>query len=312
MEDNKKYNILVAGIKDKNLIKIIDEAGYNVTGIGEIESVLENLNTKKKFHLLILPYHTDDCSSIKFLYHIKTANPYLEILFHSKKEIPYEHLAYAMDEGASGFLVTGMDHEKILNLIEKKIKISSQNQNLLIRTQILEAKVNLLEDDNQSIREKINDMELRLRNINLLVENIMERAEIYTCEKKILLVSDSMPQKQAISKYLQKVNIETEFASTIDETLITAHQLDPAVIVTDFQLEDGTGKELAERVKSEKAIKNPYVIIFTADIKIKQDLIAPLGPADDYLLKPSTKRGLSELLTSILSGFYTINRRATL
>jgi len=312
MEDNKKFNIAIAGITDKNLIKFIEGAGYNLSNLTGQEACEEISNSPKKYNLLILPYSTDDCSSIKLLYEIKTKNPYLEIIFYSKTDVTYEHLAYAMNEGAGGFISPKMGEERILNFMEKKIKSSSHNINLLARAQVLEAKLHLLEDDNRIIRERINDLELKLRNINLLVENIMERAEIYTCTKKILLVSDSLPQKQAIAKYLSRVNIETEFACTIDDTLIVAHQLNPAVIVTDFQLEDGTGKELAERVKADKAIKNPYIIIFTADIQIRPDIVAPLGPADDYLLKPSTKRGLSELLTSILCGFYTLARRAAL
>ena len=257
------------------------------------------------YELAIIDYQPADCSSIKELYEIKSSMPDITVFFYSKKNMDYEHIIYSLNEGADGILTGKIELDKTVALIERKLKTHLNHIKLINKTHKLENKLTELEQENIRLNTSLGVLEMRLATYDSLINSIMEYADVYTGSKKIILVSDSTYQREKVRDFLEKKNIQSLLASNISEAVTLARTINPAIIVSDLELEDGTGKDLAQALKNDSQVHNPYVIIFTASQTPPHGLVAPEGPVDGYLSKTAG----NSLVSQIMNGFYTIVER---
>ena len=289
----------------KELLQWIEEKGWNIIKGNKSENLVNELG-KQPYAIAILPYDSDDCSSIKQLYDIKNQFPDLAVMYYCANEVTYAHLVYALNEGADGFLSGSLDKTKTMTMLERKVTSHTSRARLANRAQSLERQLHQLERDSVAVRTKVAEMEQKLTSLTLVINDILSNSEVYLGNKKVLVVSDSNYQKNIISNTLREKNIHPVMASSRKEAMEMAKDMSPVVVVSDYELDDGTGKDLANDFKNDPDIKNSYIIICSAATTLRDELLSPTSPVDDFLCKNS----LNELISSVVIAYYTIKQRS--
>lgn len=289
----------------KQLAQWITEKGWKITEGKKGKSLLNELGAHP-FSIAILPYDATDCSSIKHTYEIKAKYPDISVLYFSSDEIPYEHLVYGMNEGSDGFLVGSLDKTQTMALLERKAGSHNSYARLVHRAHSLERQLHDIERENATIKGSLAELDQKLNTLTFVMSDVLTNSELYLGHKKIILVSDSSYQKNVISNFLREKNIQPVPAGSRKEAIEIAKTISPVIVISDYELEDGTGKELAHDLKNDPDIKNPYIIICSAAQSIRDEIISPASPVDDFLCKGS----LDDLVTSIFIAYYTIKERS--
>ena len=91
-------------------------------------------------------------------------------------------------------------------------------------------------------------------------------------------------------------------AETVAEARRLAERRTPEVVILDCRLPDGDGLELARRWRTDAAMANIPIIVFTA-FSARQDLEAALlAGADAFLVKPCSSEVLAAQIERVVQG----------
>jgi PleD family two-component response regulator len=116
---------------------------------------------------------------------------------------------------------------------------------------------------------------------------------------RVVVVEDSPLYRSIIRGVLSRDSYEIHFASTKGEGVELYDTIHPELILTDWNLPDGTGLELCKHVRTTLGDTYPYVVLLTAQSD-KNDVVRALAAcADDYLTKPFHD---GELLARLAAG----------
>jgi diguanylate cyclase (GGDEF)-like protein len=114
----------------------------------------------------------------------------------------------------------------------------------------------------------------------------------------VLLVDDDEDLRQTLVEVLAMDGIETVTAGRVEEALAIAAVEEPAAVVVDYQLPDGSGIEFAQAIK-ERYPELP-VLLLTGYATL-DTAIAAVGQLDAYLMKPVAPRQLQKNVTNALT-----------
>lgn len=117
--------------------------------------------------------------------------------------------------------------------------------------------------------------------------------------KKALVVDDSRLARIALSKLLQRRNVDVDMVGTGTEALNYLRTTRPDVVFMDYMMPDMDGFEATRRIRSLPGEPNLPVIMYTAQ-ESEEDLerAKSLGIAG-FLIKPSGEESLEEVLESL-------------
>ena len=117
---------------------------------------------------------------------------------------------------------------------------------------------------------------------------------------KILLVDDEAAIREMIVFSLQRYDFEISTAADTAHAMIALAEQHPDLILLDWMLPDGSGVELAQRLKRDPNYQNIPIIMLTArgaeDDKIRGLEVG----ADDYITKPFSPRELAARINAVL------------
>jgi len=114
----------------------------------------------------------------------------------------------------------------------------------------------------------------------------------------ILLVEDDEMIRELVRLYLKSNHFGVWEAENIRETITTLHQKQPALIVLDILLPDGSGLELCQSLR-ESGSEIPVLFLTCKDDS--EDMIAGLDlGGDDYMTKPFDPNILVSRIKAIL------------
>ncbi len=114
----------------------------------------------------------------------------------------------------------------------------------------------------------------------------------------LLLVDDEAVMLETLKDILEGPALTVKTAAKVADALaILDHNTIP-LMVTDYNLPDGTGLDLARKAKT----KNPAmkVILMTGNAELGGDPAALAGAVDQYLLKPVDPEHLQNLIQQLL------------
>ncbi|MBD2497780.1 PP2C family protein-serine/threonine phosphatase [Nostoc sp. FACHB-280] len=103
---------------------------------------------------------------------------------------------------------------------------------------------------------------------------------------KILVIDDDRLIQILLKQALQSQGYEVILASSGIEGLEKAHKHHPALIISDWQMDEMDGLELCRKIKSEPSLSSIFFILLTSR-KAVEDRVEGLDTgADDFLSKP--------------------------
>ena len=89
------------------------------------------------------------------------------------------------------------------------------------------------------------------------------RPEVVQCAPRILLVDDDPIMLKALTLMLQKYQVEIVQALNGMEGFLLTLRMQPDLVVTDYNMDQGSGHYLLSRIKSTPSVQHIPVIVFT-------------------------------------------------
>jgi CheY-like chemotaxis protein len=117
----------------------------------------------------------------------------------------------------------------------------------------------------------------------------------------VLLVNDSVDEREMYAESLQRLGFSTLEASSAREAYEIAFELPPAAIVTDIKLagdEDGLG--LTRRLKHDKRMRDVPVVILTGYVFAHDREAATRSGCDAFVAKPCLPDALSAVVAHLI------------
>ena len=115
----------------------------------------------------------------------------------------------------------------------------------------------------------------------------------------VLLVEDSLTEREIITHYLQQAGLAVVSATTGEEAQAKLH-LKPSLIILDVVLPDQSGFELCREIKTDPLTNQiPVVICSTKNTDVDKMWANMLG-ADAYLPKPVVQTDLVRTIQQLI------------
>jgi DNA-binding NtrC family response regulator len=116
--------------------------------------------------------------------------------------------------------------------------------------------------------------------------------------EKILIVDDEPFIRMILNKALMSWNYETFEAGTVAEAVKIFNELEPAVVLLDIDLPDGSGLDVLKKIKEQKS--ETIAIMVTGSVDVPNTIAALRGGAHDFISKPVNLEELSITLKNAL------------
>ena len=120
-------------------------------------------------------------------------------------------------------------------------------------------------------------------------------------ERRVLIVDDHDFNLKLLERLLQLEGREVRAAGSLAAAEKALAEEEPAMIVLDLNLPDGSGLELTRRLKSEPRTAAIPIVACTAAVMESDEERALEAGCDAFLVKPIDMRHFSTIVSSMLS-----------
>lgn len=127
----------------------------------------------------------------------------------------------------------------------------------------------------------------------------------------ILIVEDEADIAELIQLYLSKEGFECHICRDGNTALEQFKAIQPDLIILDLMLPGLDGLEVCARVRQQKALKDPYIMMLTAKGEEIDRIIGLSTGADDYMVKPFSPRELVARVRAVLRRSLRDNRQSS-
>ena len=117
---------------------------------------------------------------------------------------------------------------------------------------------------------------------------------------KILIVEDDSEIRHLIQQTLEEESFECQSVDNGLVALDLVQKTQPDLIVLDRMLPGLDGLEICSRIRQNKSIKDPYIIMLTAKGEEIDRIIGLSTGVDDYMVKPFSPRELVARVRAVL------------
>ena len=125
---------------------------------------------------------------------------------------------------------------------------------------------------------------------------------------KVMLADDDPCVAQTLDGYLRNAGYSVVHCYSGQEVMEKAAHSRPDLILMDVLLGDADGKELCKRLRADKPTRQIPIILISAARAERDDIVAGLGQADDYLVKPLEPRVLIAKIGALLRRIHAPER----
>ncbi len=116
----------------------------------------------------------------------------------------------------------------------------------------------------------------------------------------VLIVEDEAEIAELIQLYLSKEGFECHVCRDGSTALDQFKKIQPDLIILDLMLPGLDGLEVCTRIRQQKDIKDPYIMMLTAKGEELDRIIGLSTGADDYMVKPFSPRELVARVRAVL------------
>lgn len=116
----------------------------------------------------------------------------------------------------------------------------------------------------------------------------------------ILIVEDEAEIAELIQLYLSKEGFDCHICRDGATALERFKAIQPDLIVLDLMLPGLDGLEVCARIRQQRALKDPYIMMLTAKGEELDRIIGLSTGADDYMVKPFSPRELVARVRAVL------------
>ncbi|MEW6536659.1 MAG: hypothetical protein AB1454_13700 [Candidatus Auribacterota bacterium] len=289
-------------IHERTVVRLLNEKRYTTLYIAEDQKLPKNPHN---YDLVIAPPQKALELSDTLWY---AGIPLIADMGDESRRNDQPAMMQCVNSGICGFIYNGMAEAEIIHLIERHLHHRTIIKSVINTEPVLSRLVHELENENYRIQADLSQLSVKFNNANSLINDLFENFNYYLNSRQILYVYDA-PRKDPAITFLQHKKIDVRTASCIVDALPKATFLDPALIVTEFQLVDGTASDLASSIKAHKSVLNPFIILYTASNQLLSQGTGQLSPIDEFVRKRHDETSYDELFKAIIYALYTVNKR---
>ncbi len=125
----------------------------------------------------------------------------------------------------------------------------------------------------------------------------------------ILIVEDEADIAELIQLYLSKEGFDCHICRDGSTALERFKSVQPDLIILDLMLPGLDGLEVCTRIRQQKELKDPYIMMLTAKGEEIDRIIGLSTGADDYMVKPFSPRELVARVRAVLRRSLRDNRQ---
>ncbi len=124
---------------------------------------------------------------------------------------------------------------------------------------------------------------------------------------KILVIDDDPTMRAILKRALQNQSYDVTVASDGEAGIAQAQQIQPALIVCDWMMEDLNGLDVCRLIKANPKLATTFFILLTARQEVEDRVMGLDAGADDFLAKPID---INELKARVRAGLrlYQLNQ----
>ena len=251
---------------------------------------------------IVARFHEGDLASIKAMQSYRLKKPCAQFIFLTNKPISTPVLTLMFNEGAFGILEEPIAKESALLLVRQAIKKSKWDMDELARgeelaqiNKALQGKLDRLETEQSRLREIVDQLERML--LKTLSDKLFKASRV-----KILLVSASDYQRNVLSEEIGKAGFNVTTCKDGKEAMSLLKKVKPNIVVSDLELDDMSGMELAANIKSDASNPNAHYIVITSSPEKAPHIMAPGGGVDDCVVKQTSGKSHYQLVARIALG----------
>jgi twitching motility two-component system response regulator PilH len=119
---------------------------------------------------------------------------------------------------------------------------------------------------------------------------------------KVLIVDDSMTQRQLMSSVLEKFGLTVLVATDGVEAWEQIQQVQPDIVVLDIIMPRMNGYEVCRKIKTDPTMQNLPVILCSSKTEEFDRYWGMKQGADEYLAKPFQPKELLSTIQKLLKG----------
>ena len=117
---------------------------------------------------------------------------------------------------------------------------------------------------------------------------------------KILIVDDTLENRELLDAYLAEIDCVTEFAVDGEEALAKVADFQPDLILLDVMMPKLSGFEVCQKLKSDPGTRNIMILMVTALNELGDIERAIEAGTNDFLSKPVNRVGLVKRVENML------------
>ena len=117
---------------------------------------------------------------------------------------------------------------------------------------------------------------------------------------KILIVDDTLENRELLDAYLAEVDCETEFAVDGEEALAKVASFQPDLVLLDVMMPKISGFEVCQKLKSDPETRGIMILMVTALNELGDIERAIEAGTNDFLSKPVNRVGLLKRVENML------------
>lgn len=245
------------------------------------------------YGVAVLDYDGEDAASVKLLQRAAEAPGAPRMVFVLGSDAPFDRgqLLMAMNEGAWAVLPGPVEGPALAHGVERALSGTVHARGTM--------RVETDSPYDNAHHAALEETVRRLRGQSAAYERLISRllsTPASAQARRVLIVSDSVFQREQLEKTLQEFGFAVFTASTPAAGLATALREKPRTVVSDLEMDDFDGIEFCRRLKIENKFVPCYFLICTANKDRIPQVLAPGNGVDDCLPKPS---GPGDVLTFV-------------
>lgn len=247
-----------------------------------------NKMIKEDFCVILSRFNEGDLASIKAMQSIRLKRPCAQMIFIASEELSSPILTLMFNEGAFGVLSEPFSEMHAWQLIKQAIKKSRWELDGLARGEELR-------NINTGLREKMTRVETEASRIKEQNDKLARFVYFLLSDKyfkpenaRILVVSKSEYQRNLVMDEFGSLGFKVEACACGKESLPLVKSFKPQILVSDLELPDMSGIDLAKTIKGDAEYPYLHFVITTSNPEKLDHILSPDTMVDDCVIKPTS------------------------
>ncbi|HWL10596.1 MAG TPA: response regulator [Planctomicrobium sp.] len=116
---------------------------------------------------------------------------------------------------------------------------------------------------------------------------------------RVVVIDDNHSASYLLGRLLGKLGHQVEIANSAEHSVELVHQFHPELFISDIEMPEMSGYELAQRIRCETRGERPFLVALTGYGQASDRAAALESGFDEHLVKPISLTALRSLIQKV-------------